>query len=866
MAGSAALLDCPLCDFTVLPTDDYVLQLHFEQVHTTDSPFRIEDDPDLHPPPLPRRPASTLSANETQSTLSSDEGENSVLCPEPDCGELVLLNEYNDHLDYHAAETLSFDETTGKYHCRRVADMHGSKANAHHAGSTKSSFLEQNFGTEPPEGLRRPDNPGRKSKRKPQRGRSDTSCSEKSTLSRSIQTFNPFAKADKKVKPPSSSCRLGCAELGPHAWEDRMPRWLHDQLAAGPKITVVNRIGRDGRLIKQEHVQNETPGIIPILAQLSALDRTVKEAFYCHPSTIHISKTRKEGGFCGYRNIQMLISYIQGSRAQGHEEFSGRTPGVLNLQDLIEKAWDKGINNIGRQQTGGIRDTRKYIGTPEAQALFLSSQIDCAVQMFTDGPGGSTEAHESLLAAIERYFSQAAISDGSNVYKTLLPPIYLQQPGHSLTIVGIERRRDGSLNLMVLRQFPDLRYLYVFFRSRTLGFDVYPEDHFLRNFPWQQFGGLWIVEDARFARCENMNPLTAQALRRITSEGAPTGSSQNSNNSTASWSSGSSHQLAHPPAHDLTSPVPPRQISLMSSLDGTVPGLKGIPFGPESIDLAPVLDMLGMHTTTDIINPTTTQPHQAKLSLLTDVGRRYPGYPSALSPTFDAKQMFPSPVSESGTRTLSPQSSGRGLYTTSPISINEPQTYTPSHQYMSSGYGYYTAPEDNPEAKISPTLLFVSHVAESNKSPPRRLAPNRNAESHGRQTPPHQPYFTSPPHQHLPTLASSPSSTPPPSAFPIANGLETSTASPLSSSGTLLRYTSNRSVDSGLLAVRPLCESQVAEYRFWRPCGRRSCAFGCGGAREGETRAARRLFRSVQEVRDDGGETDGEEGHVYGVR
>lgn len=158
-------------------------------------------------------------------------------------------------------------------------------------------------------------------------------------------------------------------ELGPHAWEDRMPKWLHDQLASGPKITMVNRIGRDGRLIKQEVVQNETPGIIPILAQLSALDRSVKQAYYCHPSTLHIGKTPKEGGFCGYRNIQMLISYIQGAHAQGFEEFPGRTPGILKLQDMIERAWDKGINEIGRQQTGGIRDTRKYIGTPEVVVL-----------------------------------------------------------------------------------------------------------------------------------------------------------------------------------------------------------------------------------------------------------------------------------------------------------------------------------------------------------------------------------------------------------------------------------------------------------------------------------------------------------------
>ena len=64
----------------------------------------------------------------------------------------------------------------------------------------------------------------------------------------------------------------------------------------------------------------------------------------------------------------------------------------------------------------------------------------------------------------------------------------------------------------------------------------------------------------------------------------------------------------------------------------------------------------------------------------------------------------------------------------------------------------------------------------------------------------------------------------------------------------MLRYTSNRGVDSGLLALKPLSEAQVAEYRFWRPCGRRSCAFGCGGGSEGENRAARRLFRSAEEV------------------
>lgn len=69
--------------------------------------------------------------------------------------------------------------------------------------------------------------------------------------------------------------------------------------------------------------------------------------------------------------------------------------------------------------------------------------------MFGDIKERKINAHELLLDAIERYFAQAAVEDGSNVYKTLLPPIYLQQPGHSLTIVGFERRRDGACNLVV---------------------------------------------------------------------------------------------------------------------------------------------------------------------------------------------------------------------------------------------------------------------------------------------------------------------------------------------------------------------------------------------------------------------------------
>lgn len=48
---------------------------------------------------------------------------------------------------------------------------------------------------------------------------------------------------------------------------------------------------------------------------------------------------------------------------------------MLDLQELIESAWDRGINTTGKVETGGIRGTRKYIGTPEVSKTFQATEI-----------------------------------------------------------------------------------------------------------------------------------------------------------------------------------------------------------------------------------------------------------------------------------------------------------------------------------------------------------------------------------------------------------------------------------------------------------------------------------------------------------
>jgi hypothetical protein len=65
----------------------------------------------------------------------------------------------------------------------------------------------------------------------------------------------------------------------------------------------------------------------------------------------------------------MLSSYIIGVKSQGHGVLNNKIPTIFDIQDYIERAWDLGINSQGRIETGGIRGTRKYIGTPDVSSF-----------------------------------------------------------------------------------------------------------------------------------------------------------------------------------------------------------------------------------------------------------------------------------------------------------------------------------------------------------------------------------------------------------------------------------------------------------------------------------------------------------------
>lgn len=227
---------------------------------------------------------------------------------------------------------------------------------------------------------------------------------------------------------PAEPKKLGKAELGRHAHEARMPDWLVSLLKRGGQV-----VGKD---------------VIPVLAQLLEQCPTTEYAYLCSPAVQHISKLRLEGGFCGYRNIQMLSSYIINTEYPGAHHFNGQLPSIFDIQEHIEAAWDKGINKQGRVETGGVRGTRKYIGTPEAQAVFTYLEVPCVPQGFKHKKDAGL-AETQLIQHIEEYFEQAIFNPTDRVRCTLLPPIYFQHMGHSMTIVGLEKQTDGKKNLLV---------------------------------------------------------------------------------------------------------------------------------------------------------------------------------------------------------------------------------------------------------------------------------------------------------------------------------------------------------------------------------------------------------------------------------
>ncbi|KAE8444400.1 hypothetical protein EG329_000600 [Mollisiaceae sp. DMI_Dod_QoI] len=429
-----ALISCPFCGYEA--DGDYQIMLHMETVHPEngESPFVAKDDASI---------AALVS-------LEDEQDDQYVRCPVEGCGESLLLTELDNHVEMHEEE---------QNHSPGDSDQ-----SSHSAKRLKlEPQIEASFDTKLSHALRNLDDDDKTSST--EKSSHDLQAAAKNTWKSILKMPEASSKDTSNTTPQANSSkkRLGKSELGPHAHEKQMPAWLVELLKGDGAMRTTNQLERGGRMRRVRYCPNQTAGIVDVLEQCLDQDESTAYAYICDPAVKHVSKLKKEGkavpisnrallikkgGFCGYRNIQVMCSYIIGVKSQGHEIFDGKIPTIFNIQDYIESAWDLGINSQGRIETGGIRGTRKYIGTPDAQAMFCSLGIACDAQGLKP-KRGSRPAYELLFTAVENYFINGCTDYDSKVRCTNLPPVYFQHPGHSMTIIGFEKQKDGSRNLIV---------------------------------------------------------------------------------------------------------------------------------------------------------------------------------------------------------------------------------------------------------------------------------------------------------------------------------------------------------------------------------------------------------------------------------
>ncbi|CDO70753.1 hypothetical protein BN946_scf184798.g68 [Trametes cinnabarina] len=204
-------------------------------------------------------------------------------------------------------------------------------------------------------------------------------------------------------------------------------------------------------------------GLVPVLKK--ALSRShekgiTQKAWLAFEQAVHIQYEPWDLSWgCGYRNYLMACAALMDQQRQPLYFpllDSPLPPGVRNLQLTLEEAWKHGYDEEGAQQFNyRIVGTREWIGTADIYVAFTYRGIPAQLVDFSDLRGGV----EPLLQWIYNYFAAGdpqpksttvgeALRGAQAVTVTDKLPIILQHQGHSRTIVGCERVKNGAINLL----------------------------------------------------------------------------------------------------------------------------------------------------------------------------------------------------------------------------------------------------------------------------------------------------------------------------------------------------------------------------------------------------------------------------------
>lgn len=90
--------------------------------------------------------------------------------------------------------------------------------------------------------------------------------------------------------------------------------------------------------------------------------------------------------------------------------------------------------------------------------MFHFLNIPCDAQGIKHMESGKSEA--LLMEYVENYFQSGVEDPTQRIRTTNLPPLYFQHDGHSLTIIGFEKLKNGTKQLIVFDpSFHDSSYI-----------------------------------------------------------------------------------------------------------------------------------------------------------------------------------------------------------------------------------------------------------------------------------------------------------------------------------------------------------------------------------------------------------------------
>lgn len=271
----------------------------------------------------------------------------------------------------------------------------------------------------------------------------------------------------------------------PHRLGSQMPYWLRRQCEQ-PNFERRNfdppKANDDFKALCRKMMVR---GVIPTLELLLSKSTTSSKAAFCHSETVQVTNFSSDGGFCCYRGLQMLVSYLHATNHPSSELFGLKgtgVPSIIQLQTFIEDGFVR-LVRWGRAELPRtiallplqnnheqfrFKGTQKAINLFHAWMLLQSRGVRCQVRVYSRDERGSPVT--KLCNYFERYFEFDSKSS-DKVLQTRVSPVLLIRPHHSIVVVGIRHSTSGQRQLIV---FDPSRAVPKFIRNRASMYQEQP--------------------------------------------------------------------------------------------------------------------------------------------------------------------------------------------------------------------------------------------------------------------------------------------------------------------------------------------------------------------------------------------------------